>query len=278
MWGRPESVRQEFRRIRAAVARSAAAGRADQRGVERLVDVGRARRGCRTRRPSPPTPRARRGRSWPYARAPAVNAGATASSCAASAAGVELRLRGGHRRHRALRVASAPRRSRAAARGSRRGPSARSSSSVSRVTREHQLGVGGRAELVDAELADARLLRLQRDALDVPERGRGVDAARRAARGRRGSRSWSRRPRPGRRRRRRRRSAAPRRRTAGRVTPARSALEVGGRARPRAGRARPRAGAARAPSRRRRPRPAGGRARGRGCRGRRGRRGRCRAA
>ena len=41
---------------------------------------------------------------------------------------------------------------------------------------QHELGVGGRAVVVDAELLEAWAAPLQRDALGVPERGRGVDA------------------------------------------------------------------------------------------------------
>jgi hypothetical protein len=42
---------------------------------------------------------------------------------------------------------------------------------------QHQLRVGGSAVVVDAELADARPLLAQRDALDVPERRRACDTA-----------------------------------------------------------------------------------------------------
>ena len=67
-------------------------------------------------------------------------------------------------------------RSRAAARGSSRARAGARSSSVVARHAQDELGVGRGAVVVDAELPDAGRC-AQRDALDVPERRRGVDAA-----------------------------------------------------------------------------------------------------
>ena len=172
--------------------------------VERLVRIPnstsqRAQRAARRR--SAPNAARRRERgatasSWPPARA--VEPGSAA-----------------HRGHGALRVAL---RLAVAAlqRADRRADHRRVV--LERLARDaqHELRVRRRAVVVDAELADARPLLAQRDALDVPERRRAGDAPGQQRLDRLEADRDRAAPRRGRRRRRRRPSAAPRRRTAGR--------------------------------------------------------------
>ena len=116
------------------------------------------------------------GSSSPYRVAPSVKAGETASSSALG----RLAIHVGdvdERLHRRLGVVD--RLLVAAAQGAHGGRHQRAVV-VERLAAhaEHELGVGRRTEVVDLELAHAGALVRERDALGVPERRRGVDAAR----------------------------------------------------------------------------------------------------
>ena len=212
MWGRarvraagvpphPRAVAALSRRRRRRPARSRTPGRRRA-----------ARRGSRTRRPSAPT-------------LEHVAAQPAEPARAGGERGVDrVELRGERRGRAAARRRpsppprspgrSAPRRSRAAARGSSRGLGASSSSVLARHG-EHELGVGRRAELVDAELPDAG--RCARSATPSTFQNAVAAATRPPSSA---LTAWKPivtvRPRRDRRRRRRRSSAAPRRRTGAR--------------------------------------------------------------
>ena len=125
-----------------------------------------------------PHARSTAGRSCPKARAPAVNASSTASSWAARRSRSRSRLGREHRRDRALRVALGLVVA-ALERADRGADHRRPLDERAARDAQDELGVGRRPVVVDAELAASPgALRLQLDALHVPERGGARDAVR----------------------------------------------------------------------------------------------------